>query len=72
MNIKDFSVPKVSGRIFYQYVYRHWPVTTKQFKAAIGINPNCASAYKQRGAVYFDKGKYRLARTDAAKARSWL
>jgi len=39
------------------------------YTAAIGANPKCASAYKQRGAVYFDKGKYKLAKADSAKAR---
>jgi len=75
MNIKDFSVPKVSGRIFYQYVYRPWPVTPKQFKAAISFydralskDPKNASFHRSKGYFYHRNADYSLARACYAKA----
>lgn len=75
MNFKDFSVPKVSGRIFYQYAYYPWPVKRKQFKAAIAFynrglekNPKNAAFHRCKGWFYHRDGKYSMARACYSKA----
>ena len=75
MNLKDFLRPEVSCRLFYQYVSQPWPVTRKQFKAAIAYynralsrDENNAGFHRSKGYFYMQYGDWRLALASFSKA----